>query len=42
MLYMLRSIHNKPSLRFIDRLRTAPEVRFHSITLRAGDDTVPE
>ncbi len=40
LLFLLRSIHNKPSLMFIDRLRTAPEVQFHSITLRA-DDTAP-
>jgi hypothetical protein len=41
LLFLLRSIQHKPSLMFIDRLRTAPEVRFHSITLQSGNDTVP-
>jgi hypothetical protein len=41
LLLLLRTIHNKPSLMFIDRLRTAPEVQFHSITLRAGNDAAP-
>jgi len=36
-LRMLRSIHQKPSTGFIERLRTAPEVRYDRITLTANE-----
>ena len=35
LLKLLRSIHSKPTLGFIERLRTAPEVSFNRITLKA-------
>ncbi|HEX3315081.1 MAG TPA: hypothetical protein VHR72_09340 [Gemmataceae bacterium] len=36
LLFLLRGIHNKGSVGFIDRLRSAPEVQFHQINVRAG------
>jgi hypothetical protein len=39
----LRAIHNKGTLGFIERLRTAPEVTFKRITLKAeSQQTAPE
>lgn len=36
-LKLLRSFHQKPTLLFIERLRTAPKVEFHSLRLTTGD-----
>ena len=38
LMLLMRKAHNKPSLGFIERLRTAPRIEYHQIHLRADGD----
>lgn len=40
LLLLLRKAHRKPTLGFIERLRTAPKVAFHKVHLRSDGDRV--